>query len=75
MPIYEYACDDCGKQFDLLRPMSQADVAIACEKCGGAHTHRKLSLFFAQSEGQSVAGTSGGCGSCAGGHCQSCSSN
>ena len=49
MPIYEYKCEDCGKDFDTLRPMSQADTAIACEKCGGAHTRRKLSLFFAQS--------------------------
>ena len=73
MPVYEYACKDCEKEFESLRPMSQADTPIPCEHCGGKHTARKLSVFFAQSAGQAVAGTSGkSCGGCAGGSCASC---
>lgn len=45
MPLYEYACLDCQDSFETLRPMSQADAAIACPTCGGEHTSRSLSLI------------------------------
>jgi putative FmdB family regulatory protein len=74
MPIYEYVCQDCDKDFEVIRSMSQADAPIACQACGGEHVKRKLALFYAQSGGRSVSGTSsGGCGSCSGGSCGSCS--
>ena len=73
MPIYEYVCQECEKRFDALRSMSEADKAIACVKCGSDRTSRAISVFFAQSGGKVVAGNNGGCGSCAGGSCSSCS--
>jgi putative FmdB family regulatory protein len=74
MPIYEYVCEKCRREFSLLRPMSEADFPTACEECGHARTKRKLSLFSARTgEGTAVAGTSGGsCSGCAGGSCGSC---
>lgn len=73
MPIYEYACKDCGAEFDVLRPMKDADAPIGCVQCKGEHTGRMLSVFYAQSDGRAVAGTStGSCGSCSGGSCSSC---
>jgi putative FmdB family regulatory protein len=72
MPVYEYVCLDCKTRFDALRPMAQADAPIACEACGGDHSARTLSVFFASSDGRTVAGASSGCGHCAGGHCASC---
>jgi len=73
MPIYEYACEDCGAQFEVIRPMKDADAPIGCTKCHGQHTGRQLSVFYAQSGGRSVAGTSSNtCGSCSGGSCSSC---
>ncbi len=73
MPIYEYVCQDCENEFEVIRPMSQADVPMACASCGGKHTKRQLSLFYAESGGRAVAGTSApACGSCAGGSCASC---
>ena len=38
MPVYEYYCKDCRKQFEALRPMSKADAPIACKQCEGKHT-------------------------------------
>jgi putative FmdB family regulatory protein len=75
MPIYEYLCLDCQKKFETLRPSSQADAPLACQTCGGENVKRKLSVFYAQSGGQAVAGTSGGCdcGGCTGGNCSGCS--
>jgi hypothetical protein len=53
--------------------MSQADAPIPCEHCGGDHTRRRLSVFFAQSAGRPVAGTGGkSCGGCSGGSCAGC---
>lgn len=73
MPIYEYVCNDCEKSFETIRPMSAADETIPCAICGGRHTKRKLSLFFAESGGRAVSGMSEPtCGSCDGGNCAHC---
>lgn len=34
MPIYEYRCPYCGKEFQLMRSMSQVDKPALCPKCG-----------------------------------------
>ena len=74
MPIYEYACLDCGKKFDILRSMKEADQPIDCVYCSGSRTSRQLSVFFAQSGGKIVAGNQGnGCAGCSGGSCAGCS--
>jgi putative FmdB family regulatory protein len=74
MPIYEYVCEECLREFSLLRPMREADSPAACEGCGHTRTKRKLSLFSARTgEGTAVAGTGGpSCSGCAGGSCASC---
>ncbi len=73
MPIYEYTCLDCGKHFESLRSMKDADAPIHCQGCDSEHTARQVSVFFAQSGGRIVAGSdNGGCAGCAGGSCASC---
>jgi len=73
MPIYEYVCLDCGTRFDTLRSMKEADDPIACDQCHSEHTSRLISLFFAQSRGQALAGSNGGgCASCHAGSCAGC---
>ncbi len=74
MPIYEYVCKSCKKEFEAIRPMSQKDAQIECEKCGSKKVKRKLAVLYAHSEGKAIAGTSSGCncGSCSGGSCGSC---
>jgi len=64
MPVYEYFCSDCRTKFDALRPMAEADKAIACEECGNAHTARVLSVFAVMgSDGASLMASAGdGCG-------------
>jgi putative FmdB family regulatory protein len=72
MPVYEYLCKDCGQQFDKMRPMSQADVAIECTNCHSEATRRLISRFFASSEGRAIATQSSSCSGCGGGSCGSC---
>jgi len=70
MPVYEYFCTDCRSKFDALRPMAQADTAIACEACGGTHTSRALSIFAViGGDGVSVMEASSGGGCACGGAC------
>ena len=72
MPVYEYACKECGHKFDSLRSMKDADQPIPCKNCQSLQTHRKLSTFFSQSEGRSLGPQTGGCNGCNGGSCASC---
>lgn len=34
MPLYEYACTQCGKHIEKIQKFSDAPL-IKCEKCGG----------------------------------------
>lgn len=34
MPVYEYFCPSCNKEFELRRSMIQADAPGACPRCG-----------------------------------------
>ncbi|OGN76568.1 MAG: hypothetical protein A2X25_10190 [Chloroflexi bacterium GWB2_49_20] len=73
MPIYEYVCKDCQKEFESLRSMSQADAHIACVACGGDNTRRKPSVCYSESSGKALAdSSSSSCGSCSGGNCSGC---
>jgi putative FmdB family regulatory protein len=72
MPIYEYVCRDCGAQYEILRPIKDADSPISCRNCESHNTKRAISAFFAQSNGRVLAGSSSGCGNCSGGSCGGC---
>jgi putative FmdB family regulatory protein len=72
MPLYEYVCLDCEQVFDALRSMREADDPIACTRCRGDQTSRKISLFAAHSDGKVVAGGGKSCTSCYGGVCTTC---
>ena len=76
MPIYEYACDKCGKDFEEL---VFDDSAPACPHCGSGETHKLMSCCCVHGStsggGDSCAtggGSGGGCAGCSGGNCASC---
>lgn len=71
MPVYDFTCQNCGKQFDkFFRGMAEKPKAD-CPHCGSAQTKRGLSLVNA---GESKGGSAGGgempqmpmCGRCGG---------
>ncbi len=49
MPIYEYYCSRCGRDFELIRPVSQSDAPAPCNQCGEAG-QRQLSNFAFRSK-------------------------
>jgi putative FmdB family regulatory protein len=74
MPIYEYHCQDCQAQFELLRSFKDADAEVTCTECQGKNVRRKLSLFNAATSSSAIT-NGGGCSGCAGGSCSSCGSH
>ena len=44
MPIYEFVCRKCSREFEELVPSTRRD-AVPCPNCGYAHTARKISLM------------------------------
>ncbi len=73
MPLYEYECKQCGANFDVIRPISQADQPVACVKCSSTQSSRKISTCFAHTGSSgSKSSASSGCGSCSGKSCASC---
>ncbi|HEX4858636.1 MAG TPA: zinc ribbon domain-containing protein [Usitatibacteraceae bacterium] len=64
MPIYEYQCSDCKKDFEKL--VRASDPALACPHCGGTHLSKKLSTFAAVTSGggSSMADLPAACQTC-----------
>ena len=76
MPTYVYQCQDCGNQFESLRPMRDSDAPISCQSCSSSNTRRRLTTFnmssASSSESPYASPGSCGCGNCQGGSCASC---
>lgn len=47
MPLYEYQCQRCGKTFEMLRRISDADCDLECPACHSKKVERQLSTFSA----------------------------
>ena len=86
MPIYEYTCTKCGKDFEEL---VFGDALPACPHCGAAETRKLMSRCahcsggnggddsFAPSMPSATSRkffilSSGGCAGCSGGNCATC---
>ena len=65
MPLYEYHCNDCHKDFEKMVRFSEADQSPACPSCQSQDTNKKISRVaaIASSVGGSRFSTSSSCGS------------
>ena len=72
MPIYEYACNDCGHGFEAL---VRSNTVPECPSCHSKELHKLLSVFATTSAAPDAApmlpspcnscGHPGGAGACA----------
>ncbi len=74
MPIYEFVCEECGKEFEELVLGSNRDVK--CPACSSQRCNKKMSAFAFKS-GTTFVGTGkkaqgGGCSGCSSSSCASC---
>ena len=61
MPIFEYACKECGAEFDAL---IQGAATVACPSCESAELEKKLSSFAVAGRAASEREPMGPCGTC-----------
>lgn len=59
MPIYEYACQQCGSAFELL---VRSDTVLECPQCHSPQLAKQLSVFATAASRDPL--PPGPCGSC-----------
>lgn len=73
MPIYEFICEKCGTEFELLVYKSDEP---ACPSCGNKEPTKKMSSFgfsVGYKFKSSLSGSSGSsCATCGSSDCSSC---
>jgi len=61
MPIYEYACDRCGHEFEAL---VRSDTVPECPSCHATELTKQLSVFATATTAEPAPLPAGGCGGC-----------
>jgi putative FmdB family regulatory protein len=63
MPLYEYVCKECKKEFENIVRFSEANQKQDCPVCQSQNTHKKISKIatFGPLFGESSGATSNNC--------------
>lgn len=62
MPLYEYRCGACGKEFEAYKRLSDGKAEEVCPACGGSSRKLGISLFRAGGSSAAPGGSSCGAG-------------
>lgn len=60
MPLYEFKCLKCGKNFEDLILTPKDEKEMVCPKCGSKNVKKQVSVFATGADGDSGGGTAGG---------------
>ena len=66
MPLYEYACTECGHRFEILQRLGDDAAGLECPWCEAENLEKQFSTFASASDAKS-ASASAPAGSCGGG--------
>ena len=66
MPIYEYQCKKCGKEFEVIQKMDEGGEDLKCPSCGAKKPEKIMSCCFSSLKGGETTSTSPS-SSCGGG--------
>lgn len=54
MPVYEFVCLDCRKEFDVVKSMNEFNAkSVKCPKCGSKKLDRLWSSVFVETSKKS----------------------
>ncbi|MEW6114501.1 MAG: zinc ribbon domain-containing protein [Thermodesulfobacteriota bacterium] len=62
MPIFEFECCRCGKEFERLVFASE-EGSVACPECGSKETKKVVSVFSCSGVGKDIGGSCASSGS------------
>lgn len=65
MPIYEFACKECGHPFETMVRSYSAVDEVVCPSCGSPQVKKKISVFSSRVKGRSSSRASRSAASCA----------
>jgi putative FmdB family regulatory protein len=71
MPIFEYHCMKCDKDFETL---VFGKEEVCCPHCQGTKVKKHLSTFSYKNDGTYSSSSGSSCGSCGSSSCSSCGS-
>ena len=72
MPIYEFLCARCEKEFEKLILSARERDGIRCPHCGSDEVRQQISLCAFSSDGRFPSSV-GGCTGCTATSCAGCS--
>lgn len=66
MPIFDFACQECGKEFDLMIANKDKNL-VRCPDCGSSQVKQLFSLFSTGGSKSSPPACGTGCSAASGG--------
>jgi putative FmdB family regulatory protein len=67
MPIYEYHCQQCGREFEKLMGFNDPDAqSPECPACQSRNTQKRISTFASRGAQSSGVSSASSCGSAGG---------
>jgi putative FmdB family regulatory protein len=69
MPIFEYICNACSKEFEKL---VFGSTTVNCPRCSSDNIKKKFSTFGMSGVDKPLSGSASGCTSCSKSSCSSC---
>lgn len=71
MPIYEFCCDECGREFEEL--VRSSEEKVFCPGCQSPSVRRQMSRVAFKSSGKfKSTSSSSSCSGCNTGSCSTC---
>ncbi|MFH0958968.1 MAG: zinc ribbon domain-containing protein [Pseudomonadota bacterium] len=63
MPIFEFICEDCGKEFERIFFLSECNENVSCPVCESNRTKKTFSVFAKSGIEKSLSSSCGSTGS------------
>ena len=63
MPIFEFVCEECGKEFERICFISECDENVSCPACDSKRTKKSFSVFARIGIEKSLSSSCGSSGS------------
>jgi len=69
MPLFEYRCNECNKDFEILIMGNQE---VCCPDCSGKNVSKLLSTFSHKSKAGFTSSQGSSCSTCSAASCATC---